>query len=139
MAATGNRLVIFLHSGDYDRVHQGLSIAASGAALGRPVEIYFFWWALDRLIRGELDLPSRLGPGEQGEELAEEFAVRGHPTLRQLLEAARATGRVRLLACSGSLAILGHSPAAIVDKVDELVGWAGILDRTAGVADRFYL
>ncbi len=139
MAATGNRLVIFLHSGEYDRMHQGLSVAACGAALGRPVEIYFFWWALDRLIRGELDLPSALGSGARGEELAEEFAARGAPTLRQLLEAARSTGCTRLLACSGSLAILGHSPRAIVDKVDELIGWAGILDRTAGVADRFYL
>ncbi len=135
--AASNRLLVFLHSGEYDCMHQGLSAAASAASAGRAVEVYFFWWALERLIRGDLDGPATLGDGR--EELAEEFVERGFPTLRELLEAARATGRVRLLACSGSLAILGHTPNAVLDKVDEVVGWASILDRTAGVVDRFYL
>jgi peroxiredoxin family protein len=130
------RLAVFLHSGDYDRVQQGLSIAVSGAAAGRPVDVFFFWWALDRLIRGDLDAPS-FGPGR--EEVSEEFTEKGFPTLRQLLASAKATGLVRLHACSGSLAILGKTPLAVEGKVDEVVGWAAILERTAGVTDRFVL
>ncbi|MFN7134297.1 MAG: hypothetical protein ACK4N5_19615 [Myxococcales bacterium] len=131
-----NRLAIFLHAGEYDRMHQGLSIAASGAASGRDVDVFFFWWALDRLVRDDLDAPT-FGPGN--EELAQDFEERGFPTLRQLLEACRATGTVRLYACSGSLAIIGRHAGNVRDKVDELIGWSTILDMTAGVSDRFYL
>jgi len=126
---------LLLHSGDYDRMHQALSVAVTGASSGRRVDIYLFWWALDRLIRDELDAPS-FGPGR--EELAEEFCEKGFPTLRQLLEAAREQGSVRVCACSGSLAILGHTAQAVREKVDELVGWAAILERTAGITDRFF-
>lgn len=128
------RLAVFLHSGDYDRVHQGFSIAASAASAGRQVDVYLFWWALDRLIRDDLDEPN-FGPGH--EELSEDFTEKGFPTIRVLLEAAWASGNMRMHACSGSLAILGKTPAAIEGKVDELVGWAAILERTAGVTDRF--
>ena len=130
------RLAIFLHSGDYDRVHQGLSIAVAGASTGRQVDVYLFWWALDRLIRDDLDAPD-FGAGR--EELSQDFTDQGFPTVRQLIEAARASGKVRLHACSGSLAILGKTTAAIESKVDEIVGWAAILERTAGVSDRFVL
>ena len=127
------RLAIFLHSGDYDRVHQGLSIAVSGASSDREVDVFFFWWALDRLIRDDLDAPSF--PGHEG--LEEDFVDGGFPTIRDLLEAARSSGKVRLFACSGSLAILGKRAGSVQDKVDDLVGWSTILDRTSGVADRF--
>ena len=129
-------IAVFLHSGDYDRVHQGLSIAVAGGAAGRAVAVYFFWWALERLIRDDLDAPD-FGPGR--EELTEEFADQGFPTLRELLAAARATGKVRLYACSGSLAILGKTSAAVDGRVDEIVGWAAVLERTSGVSDRFVL
>jgi peroxiredoxin family protein len=128
------RLAVFLHSGDYDRVHQGLSIAVAGSAAGREVDVFFFWWALDRLLRDDLDAPN-FGP--EHIHVAERFTEQGFPTLRQLLDTARMTGRVKLLACSASLAVIGRTPLAVEGKVDELVGWATILDRTEGVSDRF--
>lgn len=130
-----DRVAVFLHSSDYDRVQQGLSIAVAAASAGREADVFFFWWALDRLIRDDLDAPSF--PGH--EDLEEEFVERGFPTIRQLIEAARESGKVRLFACSGSLAILGKTAQAVQGKVDDLVGWATILDRTAGVTDRFLL
>jgi peroxiredoxin family protein len=142
LSATPEPIAVFLHSGDYDRVHQGLSIAAAGGAAGRPVAVYFFWWALERLLRDDLDAPAFLAgaaPDCRTEDVAEAFVEAGFPSLRRLLEAARATGNVRVYACSGSLAILGRHAGAVEGKVDELVGWTTILARTAGVTDRFYL
>jgi len=128
-------LAIFLHSGAYDRLHQGLSIAASGAALGRRVEVYFFWWALERLLTGRLDEPDF----PEREDIASHFEARGLPTLRDLLAHLRASGQVSLVACSGSLAALGFTPADAESRVDTVLGWTSILGRTAGVTDRFYL
>jgi hypothetical protein len=46
---------------------------------------------------------------------------------------------VTLVACSGSLAAIGRTPAEAEGRVDTLLGWTAILARTAGVTDRFYL
>lgn len=140
-----SRIAIFLHSGDYDRVHQALAVALAGAAMGREVDLYFFWWALDRLIRDELDLPcfsaaranDSSTPSGLGAAIDERFEEGRLPTIRQMLDSLRGFERVHLFACSGSLAILGHRPNAVEDKVEALVGWSTILDRTAGVTDRF--
>jgi peroxiredoxin family protein len=130
------KVVVFLHSGDYDRVHQGLSIAAAAVASGRTAEIYLFWWALERFVEGRLDEPD-FGPGR--EHVADRVEARGMPTCRELLAHVRASGRSSVHACTGSLAALGADLQRPVEGVDGWVGWSAILQRTAGVADRFYL
>ena len=126
-------VTVFLHSGAYDSVHQGLSIAASAVSLGRDVELYFFWWALERLVKGALDAP------DLREDVADEMERRGVPTLRQLLEVVRNSGKARLFACSGSMASLGLLPDAVGKAVDQIVGWTTILQRTSGATDRFFV
>jgi peroxiredoxin family protein len=107
-------------------VHQGLSIAAAGVALGRRVDVYFFWWALERFLTDREDVASR-------------FEARGLPSLRVLLDHLRRSGQVSLVGCTGSLAALGLAPGDAEGKLDTLLGWTAILARTAGVTDRFYL
>ncbi len=126
-------VTVFLHSGAYDAVHQGLSIAASATSLGQEAELYFFWWALERLVKGPLDAP------DLREDVADEMERRGVPTLRQLLEVVRGSGKAKLFACSGSMASMGLTPAQVEGKVDQVVGWTTILQRTAGVTDRFFV
>src|SRR5205814_6231619 len=85
-----SRVAVFLHSGDYERMHQGLSVAAAAAASGREVLVFFFWWALERLVADRLDEPDFAG--EQA-RAADRFESRQLPTLRQLLEHARQSGK----------------------------------------------
>lgn len=136
MAAPLPKVAIFLHDGGYDRVHQGLSIAAAAAAAGRPVEVFFFWWALERLVKDDLDQPTFTPPREDLEDV---FERRQAPTLRQLLAFLKETGHCRTYACSGSLGLVAQDPSVIASRVDQLVGWSTILQLTAGVTDRFYL
>ncbi len=128
------KVCIFLHRGEYDAVHQGLSIAAAAVSTGREVELYFFWWALERLVRGGLDEPDLAR-----EDVAATMELRGVPTLRQLLDVVRDSGRATLLACTGSMASLGLTPPEVEPKVDVLIGWTAILQRTEGVAERFFV
>ncbi|HZN93631.1 MAG TPA: hypothetical protein VFB81_13055 [Myxococcales bacterium] len=130
------RVAVFLHSGEYERVHQGLSIAAAAAAGGREVLVFFFWWALERLVEGRLDEPDL---GEAHARAADRFESRGQPTLRQLLQHVRESGKCRLYACSGSLASVADRPDAVERAVDQVVGWSTILELTAGITDRFDL
>jgi peroxiredoxin family protein len=126
-------VLVFLHRGEYDAVHQGLSIAAAATASGRAAEIYFSWWALERLAKDRLDEP------DLRDDVAGHMERRGTPTLRQLLNHLRESGLARLHACSGSLHSLGLNPSDVEAKVDSLVGWAAVLKRTQGNPDRFFL
>lgn len=130
-----SKVAVFLHSGDYDRVHQGLSIAASAVASGRRAEVYLFWWALERFLKGALDEPDL--PGR--EDVADRFESRGMPTLRVLLEHLADSGLCTVAGCTGSLGALGGEPATAASGIDVWLGWSSILQRTAGVTDRFYL
>jgi len=130
------RLVLFLHSAEYDRLHQGLAIAASAVALGQQVELYFFWWALERLLEGRLDEPDFYPPRL---DVTDRFEAKGLPTARALLTHLRTSGRCQLIACTGSLTALGRDAASAAAHVDQVLGWTSILQRTAGVVDRFYL
>lgn len=133
MNSTGDRLAVFLHSGDYDRMHQGLSIAAAAAASGRRVDVYLFWWALERLLSDKLDEPDFAR-----EEIADRMEARGVPTLRALIAHLKESGNCTFAACTASLGLFADAEAAS-KKVDRLVGWTTILKETAGVTDRFYL
>lgn len=132
--ADGAPVVIFLHRGEYDVVHQGLAIAAAAVSMGRRAEVYFFWWALERLVRGGLDEPDL-----ERDDVNATMELRGVPTARQLLDVVRDSGLGKVFACSGSMAAIGLTPPDVEPRVDALVGWTAILQRTQGVVDRFYL
>lgn len=150
MAPAPDRLLIFLHSGDYDRMHHGLSIAAAAVAQERPVELYFVWWALERLLDDRLDEPDL--PGR--DDVADRFETRNLPTLRTLLAYLAESGLCTRVGCTGSLAALGReaqaqesaeraaratSAAEGARGIELWLGWSAILQRTAGVSDRFTL
>lgn len=138
---TDSRVAIFLQSGEYDRVHQGLAIAAAAVASGREVHIFFFWWALDRLLRGNLGEPDFDDPAVPIEtrEAAEDAFASGYPTIADLLDNVQKSDLCTLYACSASAGLLGTRPDRVAEKVDRIVGWSAILSLTAGITDRFYL
>lgn len=51
----GEKTVIILHSGDMDKVYSALIIANGALAMGMEASIYFTFWGLMRLKKGELD------------------------------------------------------------------------------------
>lgn len=101
------------------------------------MDVYLFWWALERVLQGRLDEPD-FGPGR---ELTEgRFERRSMPTLRQLFVHARETGLCGIYACTGSRAAVDDGISSGGEElIDAWVGWSTILQRTAGVTDRFYL
>jgi len=117
-------------------MHQGLAIAAAATASGRRTDVFFFWWALERLSRNALDAPDFTS---ERDAVTDRFETKKLPTLRMLLEAVRDSGLCTLYACTGSMAIMGVNPPNLEAAVHQFVGWSAILQLTAGVTDRFYL
>jgi peroxiredoxin family protein len=127
-------ICIFFHRGDYDAMHQGLSIAAAAVSTGKKTELYFFWWALERLAKDRLDEPDLAR-----DDVNTTMELRNIPTLRQLLNVVRDSGLAQVFACSGSLSSIGLNPGDVESKVDSLIGWTSILQRTNGNPNRFFL
>ena len=100
------------------------------------MDVFWFWWALERLTQDRIDEPD-FGPRHEGHE--DRFEARRMPTIRDLLGHLRESGLCTTYACSGSLAVVDVKPPELEGKVDQLVGWTAILQLTAGVVDRFYL
>jgi peroxiredoxin family protein len=51
----GQKTVIVLHSGDMDKVYSALIIGNGALAMGMEDSIYFTFWGLMRLKKGELE------------------------------------------------------------------------------------
>jgi peroxiredoxin family protein len=136
MRLQGEKVAVFLHSGEYDRVHEALSIAAAAVASSRHADLFLFWWALERFAQDRLDEPD-LHPVR--DDVVDRFESRRLPTLRGLLTYLRESGQCTVYACTGSMEILGLRRETLEPKVQQFVGWSTILQLTAGVADRFWL
>jgi peroxiredoxin family protein len=130
------RVAIFVHGGEYDRVHEALSIAAAAVSCEKHADVFLFWWALERFAQGRLDEPDFAGGRE---DVVDRFEDRRVPTLRSLWTYLRESGECTVYACTGSMQILGIKREALEPWVDQFIGWSTIFQLTAGVADRFSL
>jgi len=50
-----NKATIIVHSGDMDKVYSALIIANGALAMGMEVSMYFTFWGLQRLKKGQLE------------------------------------------------------------------------------------
>lgn len=123
-------LIVFITRGDFEAMHLGLSAALAGVSLGRKVELYFFWFALERLAKG------KMAEADVRPDVADAMERRQVPTPEELYRQVRQSGLCTAFACSGSLAALGLLPPDVEPHVDALIGWASILQRTQGAPDR---
>ena len=121
---------MFVTRGDFEAMHLALSAALAAVSMGRKVELFFFWFALERLAKGKLDeLDLR-------HDVADAIERRQVPTPAELSKQLRASGLSTYFACSGSVAALGLLPTDVEPHVDALIGWPSILQRTRGATDR---
>ena len=128
-----SRVAIFCQRGEYEALHTACSVAAAAASSGKQVELYVSWWALDRVVRGDLDAPRF-----PDDETDARFEARQFPTIRDLLRHAREAGDLRVYACSASADLLGLTPQLHTETFSEVLGWHAVLARTATVTERFF-
>jgi peroxiredoxin family protein len=138
--ASPSRLLLLCHSGGWDRLYQAVSAAAAAASLDREVDMVFFFGALDRLLRGELDEVRLPGEGaEAAATLERRIEETGTRPISAMLADARASGRVRIFACSASTALTGHVPEEAITCVDEVIGWPTVIRLMEGAAPILYI
>jgi len=120
-------LSLVLFSGTADKLHAAGTIAAGAAAMGRPVNVLLMYWALDAFRADRIENDHGLAYDAARPRLTEPVdrvgAIPWLVTFRQ----AKELGEVSILACSGSLDVLGIDVTTLDPLVDSSGGIASFL------------
>jgi peroxiredoxin family protein len=131
LAGEKRGLAVIFHSGSYDRLHHGLSIALAGLALGRPVRFFFTYWALPYLKRGGDSHFHLDSEAEDYRQVIKKNMEKGHPEgVSGLISQAKALGG-KFYACTNSMSLLNIARDELIDEVDRSMGLTTFLTETA--------
>jgi peroxiredoxin family protein len=123
----GSTVSLVLFSGTDDRLNAAAVLAAGAAAMGRPVNVFLQYWALDAFRSDRITKDHGVAPeaGEEGHAMVTRHAGQHWS---EILRQAMAIGDVRVHACSLSMEMFDVT----LDELDPLV------DDQEGVA-AFYV
>jgi peroxiredoxin family protein len=120
-------LSIVMFSGTADKLHAAATLAAGAAAMGRPVNILLQYWALDAFRADRVGVDHGLAyeataPGAS-KPVDGTKAIPWLDTFRM----AKELGEMSIVACSGSLDVLGIDVTDLDPLVDSSGGIATFL------------
>lgn len=103
-----------LHSGEFDKIFEGVSLAAAAVASGYSVRVLLTFFALHKLAKGDFDTI--------GEEFHSRAASLNLEPPSKMLEAARVLGDLKIYACPTSMKLMSVTARELEGKVDDVVG-----------------
>lgn len=109
-----DKLSIVVFSGDFDRIHYALVMAAAAVASNTPVTLFFTMWAgraLEKPLADGSPAWTRLkcSDGQGAKAMDDGFKAKGVGSFEELLEACVALG-VTVMVCEMGLKALGMDP-----------------------------
>ena len=117
-------LNLVLFSGTDDKLQAAAVLVAGAAALGRPVNVFLQYWALDSFRADRVDLDHGLAPeaGPDGRRAVDALRAAGQASWAETLRSAKDLGGVDIEACSLSMDLLHLEPADLDPLVDGVEG-----------------
>jgi peroxiredoxin family protein len=117
-------LNLVLFSGTDDKLQAAAVLTAGAAALGRPVNVFLQYWALDAFradrIGRDHGLATEAGP--EGRAAVDALARAGQSPWSETLRQAKDLGGVDIEACSLSMDLLHLEPSDLDPLVDGVEG-----------------
>jgi peroxiredoxin family protein len=117
-------LNLVLFSGTEDRLQAAAVLAAGAAAVGKPVNIFLQYWALDAFSKAKIHGPLGLAPeaGPEGRAAVDALAEAGKASWAETLRQVKDLGGVDIEACSLSMDLLHLEPEDLDPLVDGVEG-----------------
>ncbi len=117
-------LNLVLFSGTDDKLQAAAVLAAGAAALGKPVNVFLQYWALDAFRADRIDRDHGLAPeaGPAGLAAVQALAKAGQASWADTLRQAKDLGGVDIQACSLSMDLLHLEPEDLDPLVDGVEG-----------------
>jgi peroxiredoxin family protein len=117
-------LNLVLFSGTDDRLQAAAVLTAGAAALGRPVNLFLQYWALDAFRADRINLDHGLAPeaGEAGRAAVDALRQAGQASWAETLRQSKELGGVDIEACSLSMDLLHLEQSDLDPLVDGIEG-----------------
>jgi peroxiredoxin family protein len=122
---------LVLFSGTDDRLQAGAVLAVGAAAMGRNVNLFLQYWALDA-FRADRITKDHGVAAEAGPEGASAMARQGKPHWSELLRQAKDIGEVRIYACADSMEMFHITTDDLDPLVDGVWGVAAFFSEASG-------
>ncbi len=123
------KLAIIVHSGTLDRLYCAFILGSTATAMDMETHLYFTFWGLNMLLKGALEkagLPATYKHME--EQLKKRLGEMKYPTPYELLKRMKASGLLKIYACSPTMEMFGIKKEDLIPEVDEIAGAAAFLD-----------
>ncbi|WAI01419.1 DsrE/DsrF/DrsH-like family protein [Methanogenium organophilum] len=121
------KLSLIVTSEKIDKLFPATTLATTAAISGWEADIFFTFWGLLALKKGYEPSQVSLDYQEYGDKLSGAIASGAMPGWRELLEKGKATGRVKVYACSATMALFGMTEDELETFVDGVAGAATYL------------
>ena len=120
-----------LFSGTDDKLQASAVLTVGAAAMGRKVNVFLQYWALDA-FRADRVLKDHGVSPEAGEEGLRAMQDQGKPHWSDLYRQAKDLGEVRIYACADSLEMFGITKNDMDPMVDGVWGVASFFAEANG-------
>jgi len=117
-------LNLVLFSGTDDKLQAAAVLTAGAAALGKPVNVFLQYWALDAFRRDRIDVDHGLAPeaGLEGRRQVDALRAAGQVSWAEIFREAKDLGTVDIEACSLSMDLLGVEQSDLDPLVNGVEG-----------------
>jgi peroxiredoxin family protein len=117
-------LNLVLFSGTDDKLQAAAVLTAGAAALGKPVNVFLQYWALDAFRRDRIARDHGLAPeaGPEGRTHVDDLRRAGQVSWADTLRQAKDLGEVDIQACSLSMDLLDLEQTDLDPLVDGIEG-----------------
>jgi peroxiredoxin family protein len=123
------KLAMIVHSGTLDRLYCAFILGSTATAMDMETHLYFTFWGLNTLVKGGLEkagLPATYKHKE--EQLKKKLGEMKYPTLYEMLKRMKASGLLKIYACSPTMEMFGVKKEDLIPEVDKIAGAAAFLD-----------
>lgn len=124
------KLAIILHSGTMDQLYCAFILGSTAVSMDWEVHIYFTFWGLRMLKKGEMEragLPATYK--ELEEDLEDRLEEMDYPSPYEMLERMNESGKLTIYACTPSMKMFNISEDELIPLVDKMAGAATFLDE----------
>lgn len=121
---------IIFHSGSFDRLYHGFSLALAALSLGKEIKCFFTYWALEYLKR-EQPIEFNIDcEAEHHKDILKKNIEKGHLLkILELIQQVKTMGG-KFYACTHSMGILNIARTELIDEVDKSMGLTTWLTET---------
>ncbi|NIP67247.1 peroxiredoxin [Candidatus Bathyarchaeota archaeon] len=129
MSQNNRKLAIIVHSGTLDRLYCAFILGSTATAMDMETHLYFTFWGLNMLVKGEMEKAELPATYKHMEEKMKK-ALKGmkYPSPYDLLKRMKASGLLKIYACSPTMKMFNVKKEDLIPEVDEIAGAAAFLD-----------